>query len=127
MKPSTPPLPSEEDEALIRDYLLYNLLQSLLKRDIQILKTLSLKMADLYILNLQYMQKGNSDHAWSVQQQMRQRGIRIQNQSRTAEDGVQVLYLCRGYERRLLSDWASLKEAIKEQLVSYLGTDLAAY
>lgn len=126
MKPSPPP-PSREDEALIKDYLLHSLLQSVLARDIQILKTLRLKMADIYVLNLQHIQKGNSDHAWSVQQQMRQRGIRIQHQSRTAEDGVQVLYLCRGYECSLVCDWPSLKKEIKEQLVSYLGADLAAY
>lgn len=127
MKPSTPPPPSIEDEALIKDYLLHDLLQSVLERDIGILKTLKLKMADIYILNLQHIQKGISAHAWSIQQQMKRRGIRIQSQGRTPEEGLQVHYLCRGYEGSLLCDRPSLKEEIKARLVSYLGTDLAAY
>ncbi|OME96462.1 MULTISPECIES: hypothetical protein [Paenibacillus] len=127
MKPSTPPPPSLEDEALIRDYLLHHFIQSVLERDIQILKTLTLKMADLYILNLQLIKKEDSDHAWIMQQQMRRRGIRIHSQSRTAAERLQVQYLCRGYECSLLCEWHSLKEEIKDRLVSYLGTDFAAY
>jgi hypothetical protein len=127
MKPSTPPPPSPEDEALIHDYLLHHIIQSALERDIRILKTLKLKTADLYILNLQLIKKGNSDHAWFIQQQMRKRGIRIHSQNRTAKEGLQVQYLCRGYEGSLLCEWHSLKEEIKDRLVSYLGTDLAAY
>ncbi|MBT2760889.1 hypothetical protein [Paenibacillus sp. ISL-20] len=127
MKPSTPPPPSLEDEALIRAYLLHHFIQSVLERDIQILKTLTLKMADLYILNLQLIKKGDSDQAWIMQQQMRRRGIRIRSQSRTASEGLQVQYLCRGYECSLLCEWHSLKEEIKDRLFSYLGTDFAAY
>ncbi|OIA98953.1 hypothetical protein AK95_17500 [Paenibacillus sp. LC231] len=127
MKPSTPPPPSLEDEALIRDYLLHHFIQSVLERDIQILKTLKLKMGELYILNLQLIKKGYSDHAWFLQQQMRRRGIRIHGQSGTAEEGLQVQYLCRGYDGYLLCKWHTFKEEIKDRLVSYLGTDLAAY
>lgn len=127
MKPSTPPPPSVEDEALIKDHLLHDLLQSVLERDIGILKTLKLKMADIYILNLQHIQKGISANAWSIQQQMKRRGIRVQSQGRTLGEGLQVHYLCRGYEGSLLCDRPSLKEEIKDRLVSYLGTDLAAY
>ncbi|KOR88593.1 hypothetical protein [Paenibacillus solani] len=127
MKPSIPPPPTQEDEALIKDYLLHRMLQTVLERDIQIFKTLELTMTNLYILNLQHIIKRMSDPYWTVKHQIRQRGIRIESKSWTPEGEIQVLYLCRGYQRSLLCSWPPMKEELKDRIISYLGTDLAAY
>ncbi len=116
MKRSAPPLPTREDEALIQDYMLHAVLESVLKRDIRLLPTLELKLADLYALLLRHAGKDNADRLWAARQQMRRRGIRILGRSRTAA-GFEIKYLCRGYECMLAFDSA----AFIQDLASRIG------
>lgn len=120
MKPSIPPPPTEEDEALIKDYLLHHMLQTVLERDIQIFKTLELTMTNLYILNLKHMIKRMSDPYWTIKQQIRHRGIRIESKNWINEEEIQVRYLCRGYQRSLICSLPPMKEELKTRTVSYL-------
>ncbi|GAB6929807.1 hypothetical protein JCM10914A_37900 [Paenibacillus sp. JCM 10914] len=124
MKPSVlPPEPAVEDEALIRDYLLHTVLQSVVEQDLQILSNLNLEMTTIYRLNLRHIQKNVSNQIWNLQQQMREHGIRIENEFKDQE-GVQVVYLCRGYPCSLLCDWPYVKEKSSMRLATYLNQAL---
>lgn len=115
-----PPPPDEEDEHTVRLHVVHLILLALLKRDIRILHTLSLKMTDLYLRSLSLIQKEIADGLWDIRQQLRQRGIRIRKQHRTPE-GVQVVYLCRGYERSMSVSWERIREECVKRLAPAPG------
>ena|GEM_PF-1442528 len=115
MKRTAPPLPTREDEALIQDYMLHAVIESVLTRDMNLLPTLELKLADLYALILRHAGRDNADRLWTVRRQMRHRGIRILARRRTAA-GFEIKYLCRGYECMLAFDSAAFMQELAARI-----------
>ncbi|KKO52131.1 hypothetical protein [Paenibacillus sp. DMB20] len=121
-----PPPPTEEDEQLIRSCVVHGMMLSMLKRDIDILREIPLKMSDLYVRSLLLIQKETSDRLWAARRELRIHGIRMLQQTRT-DGGIESSYKCRGYDRALFIPWEELRRESMNRLYRYSGSDLAAY
>ncbi|MEK3730929.1 MULTISPECIES: hypothetical protein [Paenibacillus] len=104
----TPPPPSEEDAALVRDYVTYSVLLACANRDLRTLRTLDLKLSSLYIHSLDEVKKDITEHRRRIQLQLRRHGIRLYREERCAY-GIEAHYLCRGFTCSLVAEWAEMK------------------
>ncbi|GAB6990484.1 hypothetical protein [Paenibacillus pini] len=120
---SLPPAPAEEDTLLIKKYVLHVVLLDVLERDMRTMDTLSLKMPELYIRGLSIIQDQAMTRLTSIRQAMKVHGIRIYEENRTTQ-GIQTLYLCRGYQRRFFMLWPYIKAETISELSRYLGISL---
>lgn len=117
------PLVSEDELRLVKDYVLLLILLNVLDKDIETLKTIKLKMTNIYITNwLSVHQKVCSDIV-ELKREFRNRGIKIYEQKRTKESIV-AKYLCRGYHHDLSMLWGLVKAEVEKKLSVYLGVDL---
>ncbi|WIV18107.1 hypothetical protein QPK24_17065 [Paenibacillus polygoni] len=123
--PSTPPAPSEADHLLIKKYLIYTLILDVLEQDIDSIRQVALHMPEVYILRLSKLQSEVTVSLTSLRSDMRTRGIRVYEESKQKE-GIEALYLCRGYRRRLFLLWTFAKTEVKKEMSAYLGIDLSA-
>lgn len=121
--PSTPPAPSEADHLLIKKYLIYTLMLDVLEQDIDTIRQVSLHMPEVYILRLSQIQSEVTRTLTSLRSDMRTRGIRVYEESKQKE-GIEALYLCRGYRRRLYLLWNFAKTEVKKEMSLCLGVDL---
>ncbi len=94
-----PPLQTEEDLRLVKEYILLPILLDVLERDIQILKIVQLKMASIYVGALQHVQDKVMTDLAILRKRLREHGIKVFEQQRGALS-VQAGYLCRGYEHK---------------------------
>ncbi|HEY2494895.1 MAG TPA: hypothetical protein VGI33_18550 [Paenibacillus sp.] len=116
---SLPPAPLEEDALLVKKYLLYVIMRDVLERDMRSMMTLTLKMQTVYVKGLTEIQDQVMNHIPTLRLHMKARGIRINQESRT-DSGVEILYLCRGYHRRLSMPWSYIRSAATLELNRYL-------
>lgn len=121
--PSTPPAPSEADHLLIKRYLIYTLMLDVLEQDMDTIRQVSLHMPEVYILRLSQIQSEVMRTLTSLRLDMRTRGIRVYKESKQKE-GIEALYLCRGYRRRLYLLWTFAKTEVKKEMSACLGVDL---
>lgn len=121
--PSTPPAPSEADHLLIKKYLIYTLMLDVLEQDMDTIRQVSLHMPEVYILRLSQIQSEVMGTLTSLRLDMRTRGIRVYKESKQKE-GIEALYLCRGYRRRLYLLWTFAKTEVKKEMSACLGVDL---
>lgn len=101
MKPSSPPpIPTHEDDRLVKSYVLYTLMLDMLAKDVAVLKHSSSKLylSELYIRGLDHLQQHITHELTSTRRDMRARGIKVLEEQRGPE-GIEVHYLCRGYRR----------------------------
>ncbi|SMF87743.1 hypothetical protein SAMN05661091_3889 [Paenibacillus uliginis N3/975] len=124
--PLLPPVPTEEDDLLVRSYVVHGIMLKMLRRDIDTLHTLSLKMPTLYIRSLGLIEKETSRNLWSVRQRLRVHGIRISEETRKS-GGIEAVFMCRGYHRTLWLSWELIQKEAMNRLHRYSGSNLAAY
>ncbi|MWV45108.1 hypothetical protein GRF59_15900 [Paenibacillus sp. HJL G12] len=122
---SLPPAPAEEDTLLVKIYVLHVILLDVLERDIRTMNSLALKLPDVYIRGLSGVQNKAMHRLAAIRKDMRSRGIRIYEENRSTQ-GVETLYLCRGYQRRFFMLWSYIKAETATELCTYLGIDLTA-
>ncbi|GIO65414.1 hypothetical protein NYE48_18260 [Paenibacillus sp. FSL M7-1455] len=115
-----PPVPDEEDSVLVKSYMLHVVLLDVLERDIRTLKTLALKLPEVYIRGLSGVQQKAVRRLAEIRKAMRARGIRVYEETRN-EKGMEALYLCRGYQRRFFMLWSYVKAETACELCVYLG------
>ncbi|MEC0181657.1 hypothetical protein P4H61_09105 [Paenibacillus peoriae] len=120
---SKAPQPSEKDAALIKLCVLLTLVLDVLERDIRILSTSPLKMPDLYVRSLTEVQQRVAVQLAETKAQMKRQGIKIYSEIRNHE-GVEVLYMCRGYQKRLFMLSSFARSEVRRKLGYYLGIDL---
>ncbi|MCC3379769.1 hypothetical protein ACFQ5D_11985 [Paenibacillus farraposensis] len=117
------PRPSEKDTGLIKACVLLTLVLDVLERDIRILSASPLKMPDLYVRSLTEVQQRAAVQLAETKAQMKKQGIKIYSEIRNHE-GVEVLYLCRGYQRRFFMLSSFARSEVRQKLGHYLGIDL---
>ncbi|WP_158702738.1 hypothetical protein [Paenibacillus faecalis] len=125
-KPLIPPVPTEADDLLVRSYVIHGIMLEMLKRDINTLHTLSLKMPELYIRSLALLDKEISENLWTIRQNLRIHGIRILKQI-TRSGGIEAAFMCRGYHRTVWLSRKLIQEEAINKLHRYSCTNLAAY
>ncbi|MFB5679024.1 hypothetical protein ACE3NQ_05640 [Paenibacillus terreus] len=124
MEPTvSPPVPSEEDSRLVKSYVLHTLALDVLERDIRQLRQAPLKMPDLYILSLSDVQRRITQQLADVKRQMRRSGIKVYEENRSRK-GLEALYVCRGYHRRLFMLPSFARSEVRRELGAFLGLDL---
>ena len=119
----SPPAPSEEDGHLVKAYLLHVVLLDALEQDVRLIGTVPLKMAQLYIRALSSIQDQIMASLTSIRREMKARGIRVYEETRTAK-GIEASYLCRGYQRRFAMLWTYVQAESGLVLSRYLGIRL---
>lgn len=121
--PTTSPTPLEEDTSLVKIYVLHTLALDVLERDIRVLRDSPLKMPDVYIHSLSRVQQRMTAQLTVVRGKMRQQGIKIYSEVRSKQ-GVEALYVCRGYQRRFFMLSSFAKSEVRVEISRYLGIDL---
>lgn len=116
--PLVPPAPTEEDDLLVRSYIVHGIMLKMLKRDIHTLHTLSLKMPTLYIRSLSLIEKETTSNLWSVRQKLRIHGIRISEEIHNT-GGIEAVVMCRGYQRTLSFSWELIQKEAMNKLHRY--------
>lgn len=117
------PSPADEDHRLIKGLVVRTLLLDVLERDIRTLDTLLLKMPEVYILSLTNIQNNVLQEMLHLRQQMRTRGVKVLEEKRQT-DGIETVYLCRGYWQRFYMLWTFARNEVKKELSRHLQTDL---
>ncbi|AET61586.1 hypothetical protein HPL003_24340 [Paenibacillus terrae HPL-003] len=117
------PLPSEEDAGLIKTCVLLTLVLDVLERDIRILNAAALKMPDLYVRSLTGVQQRVAVQLAETKARMKRQGVKIYNETRNHE-GVEVLYVCRGYQKRFFMLSSFARSEVRRELGHYLGIDV---
>ncbi|MBY0204574.1 hypothetical protein [Paenibacillus cucumis (ex Kampfer et al. 2016)] len=117
------PTPSDEDHRLIKGMVVRTLLLDVLERDIRTLDTLLLKMPEVYILSLTRIQNEVLKEMLELRKQMRTRGVKVLEETR-GKDGIETLYLCRGYGQRFYMLWTFARNEVKKELSRHLQMDL---
>ncbi|WP_440110639.1 hypothetical protein [Paenibacillus sp. QZ-Y1] len=117
------PSPADEDHRLIKSMVVRTLLLDVLERDIRTLDTLQLKMPEVYILSLTRIQNNVLKEMLALRKQMRTRGVKVLEEKREA-DGIEILYLCRGYSQRFYMLWTFARNEVKKELSRHLQMDL---
>ena len=120
---SSAPSPADEDHRLVKSLVVRTLLLDVLERDIRTLDTLLLKMPEVYVLSLTRIQNQVLKEMLAVKQQMRKRGVKILEEKREKE-GIETLYLCRGYWQRFYMLWTFARNEVKQELSRHLHIDL---
>ncbi|CAH0120130.1 MULTISPECIES: hypothetical protein [unclassified Paenibacillus] len=115
----TVPQQTEEDFLLVKQYVLLPILLDVLERDINVLGTVRLKMPEVYINHLRQVQDQTHKDLVRIRNRLKTRGIRVYEENRTA-NGIEALYLCRGYHRKLSMLWSVVKSDIERGLTRYL-------
>lgn len=117
------PSPSDEDHRLIKGMVVRTLLLDVLERDIRTLDTLLLKMPEVYILSLTRIQNEVLQEMLGLRKQMRTRGVKVLEETR-GKDGIETVYLCRGYMQRFYMLWTFARNEVKKELSRHLRMDL---
>ncbi|MDP9699640.1 hypothetical protein SAMN05720606_112170 [Paenibacillus polysaccharolyticus] len=117
------PTPSDEDHRLIKGMVVRTLLLDVLERDIRTLDTLLLKMPEVYILSLTRIQNEVLQEMLGLRKQMRTRGVKVLEETR-GKDGIETVYLCRGYGQRFYMLWTFARNEVKKELSRHLQMDL---
>ncbi|MNP66142.1 hypothetical protein D3C76_1618130 [compost metagenome] len=60
----------------------------------------------------------------TLRKQMRTRGVKVLEENREAE-GIETLYMCRGYWQRFYMLWTFARNEVKKELSRHLQMDLA--
>ncbi|MGG4130856.1 hypothetical protein ABEW19_21535 [Paenibacillus illinoisensis] len=117
------PSPTDEDHQLVKSLVVRTLLLDVLERDIHTLDSLLLKMPEVYVLSLTRIQNQVLQEMLAVRQQMRKRGVKILEEKRE-QDGIETVYLCRGYWQRFYMLWTFARNEVKQELSRHLHIDL---
>ncbi|NUU75895.1 hypothetical protein [Paenibacillus xylanilyticus] len=117
------PSPADEDHRLVKGLVVRTLLLDVLERDIRTLDTLLLKMPEVYVLSLNRIQNQVLKEILAVRKQMRIRGVKILEEKRETE-GIETIYLCRGYWQRFYMLWTFARNEVKQELCRHLNIDL---
>ncbi|WP_336780667.1 hypothetical protein [Paenibacillus illinoisensis] len=120
---SSAPSPTDEDHRLVKSLVVRTLLLDVLERDIHTLDSLLLKMPEVYVLSLTRIQNQVLQEMLAVRQQMRKRGVKIVEEKREQE-GIETVYLCRGYWQRFYMLWTFARNEVKQELSRHLHIDL---
>ncbi|PYE51784.1 hypothetical protein HUB98_07085 [Paenibacillus barcinonensis] len=121
--PTSAPSPADEDHRLIKGLVVRTLLLDVLERDIRTLDTLLLKMPEVYILSLTRIQNQVLKEMLGLRKQMKNRGVKVLEETR-GKDGIETVYLCRGYWQRFYMLWTFARNEVKKELSRHLQMDL---
>ncbi|MBD8839643.1 hypothetical protein MHB85_20825 [Paenibacillus sp. FSL K6-4396] len=116
------PTPADEDHRLIKGMVVRTLLLDVLERDIRTLDTLLLKMPEVYILSLTRLQNEVLKEMLGLRKQMRTRGVKVLEETR-GKDGIETVYMCRGYTQRFYMLWTFARNEVKKELSRHLQMD----
>jgi len=119
-----PPLETEDELKLVKDYLLLPVVLDVLERDIRTLDTLKLKMPQPYIRSLRSVQNKVTADMATIRRGLRGRGIKVYAERRTKQ-ALEADYVCRGYHRKFSMLWGVVKAEVQQKLCRYLDVDLA--
>lgn len=115
------PLATAEDAALVKDFVLLQILLEALDRDIALLGKGKgrLKLAVVYIATLLQVQQLAAADLALIRGKLGRSGIRIYEEQRTLV-GVAVRYLCRGYHHTFRMLWSLAKPELYQRLAGYI-------
>lgn len=118
------PLQTEQEGQLVKQLALLPVVLDVLERDIAALQTVPLKMRGIYVQCLQYAQDQATLDLSHVRKQLRQRGIKVYEQRRT-HLGIELQYVCRGYEHQFSILWSFVKAEVERWLRQSFRLQLA--
>lgn len=119
------PNATEEELSYIKNAILYVVLMDVLERDLKIIGTgkPSVKIPEFYAALISQLQtKINVDMAEN-RALLRQHGMKIIQQQRTKE-GIEAVYLCRGYQNGFNMVWRYVRAELKVKLFDYIGLNI---
>ncbi|OPA77483.1 hypothetical protein BVG16_13595 [Paenibacillus selenitireducens] len=117
------PLQTEVDFTLVKQYILLPMILDVLERDMNTMKMAPLKMATVYVKNLEHIQSLIHDDLIRLRKQMRSHGLKVYEEKRTSIN-VEIQYICRGYHHTFAMLWTLVKADIERYLSEYFNVDL---
>jgi hypothetical protein len=110
--------PSEEEQLLIKSYLLLPLIITVLERDKKVIATSSFKTKQPYIQLLDKVINRTEQDFIATKKDLYKTNIRIYQQTRT-NAGIEFKYLYKGYHHQSMRSWDVIKYEITETMEAY--------
>lgn len=115
---------TEEETKLIRQSLILPIVLDVLAHDIRVLQHSSAKMNAVYVRYLHALQDQVSLSLYQLRRRMKRHGIKMLEQKR-GKLGLEVEYICRGYEHRVTILWAVVRGEVELVLETLTHTGAA--
>lgn len=113
-------MPTEKENKVIRESILYPFLLQVIDRDKVIIENSTLKLRETYADIFDNVSNKVFADMRKINDEIRSMGIKIYKQSRE-KDGVRFRFVCRRYHNDGFYRWVDLKEDIKLRIRFYFG------
>jgi len=117
------PLQTELDFTLVKQYILLPLALDVIDHDVRYMQISPLKMTNVYIKNLEQVQRQVHEDLVRVRKQMRAHGLKVYEEKKS-KMSIDVKYICRGYHHNFGMLWSLVKSDIEELLAGYMNVNL---
>lgn len=111
--------PSETEETLVRNYVLFPLVLTVLERDKKVLGESSLKTKEPYLTLLEEAIKKVELDIVHNKKSLRIHGVKVFEQNRT-DLGISIKFLYKGYHHVFNPSWDVLRTEVKKTMLYYL-------
>ena len=115
----SPPILTEAEMTLVRQYVLLGIVMRILDHDIQAIRTTGMKLPQFYESMLRGIQDRVLLDLAAMRRDFRKTGIKVYEEKRES-DGLHAEYLCRGYRHRMFMLWGYVKAESERVLKQYL-------
>lgn len=96
---ANPPIQTEEELVLVKQYVLLGIVMRILDHDIRVIGTSAIKLPRFYESMMRGMQDRVLLDLAGIRRKFRETGIKVYEEKREA-DGLHAEYVCRGYHHR---------------------------
>ncbi|MDQ6421820.1 hypothetical protein RB620_20540 [Paenibacillus sp. LHD-117] len=117
---SVPPVQTEEELELVKQYVLLGIVMRILDHDIRAIGVSGMKLPRFYESVLRAVQDRVLLDLAGMRRQFRETGIKVYEEKREP-DGLHAQYVCRGYHHRFFMLWGFVKAESERVLKGYMA------
>lgn len=118
---SPPPIQTEDELGLVKQYVLLGIVTRILDHDIRVIGASGMKLPRFYESFLRGIQDRVLLDLADMRRQFRGRGIKVYEEARDS-DGLRAQYVCRGYHHQFFMLWGFVKAESERVLKGYLSS-----
>jgi hypothetical protein len=116
---TTPPVQSETEQSMVKEYVLLGIVMRILDHDIRVVAHSGMKLPRLYESMLRAVQDRVLLDLAALRRQFRDAGIKIYEENQQ-QDGMVAKYVCRGYHHQFAMVWGFVKAESERLMKTYL-------
>ncbi|MBD3919600.1 hypothetical protein H8B09_12620 [Paenibacillus sp. PR3] len=114
-----PPIQSEAEQGMVKQYMLLGIVMRILDHDIRIVSHSGMKLPRLYESMLRAVQDRVLLDLAALRREFRDAGIKVYEESQQ-KDGIVAKYVCRGYHHQFAMVWGFVKAESERLMKTYL-------